>query len=593
MWGTRPLTERYNNPGALEYQSWMEKYGARLGPNGRYAAFDSPDAGYGVMSKVLDTYQNKHGLNTVAGIVNRWAPSSVDNNSTGTYTQKVAAALGVDPNAPLSPEQRPALMRAMASYESGRAAPSPKGASPASNGQQPMRNPWLGLNWPTDGNAQAGDLNPGMTPGSLLAARLGAAGMFDQVLPEGMSGGHASGGQAMPSSAEMSRAVAGNVSRETSSEGKPSLLDTILERAQSPAFQGGMMMFLDAARGGSGIDGYRAGVSGGASMQETMMKDMALKQKVAQQKAVKDLLARGEGMQGVPQPLLDIARATGDPSAVTAMLSRAGGTDDIKEFEYAVRGGFDGTFQQWMEKKKSMAGEYAKQLVYGQNEAGDVIPMQAGSKGDLKASGLPPGVKMQRDPIKFDAGTHFVLMDPTTRQPIATIPKNVDEVARQKEAGGLQGKAQGDLPAMESLGTDIIKKIEAVSADKNLDKMIGYRGYLPNVTPEARTLASKIEQLKGQAFLQAFQSLKGAGAITEMEGAKATAAMARMQEMVQSGQDYREALADFKSEVQRLMDVKRAQARGGRPAPAESVVPKQGETTAKRLRFNPATGDLE
>jgi len=322
MWGTRPLTERYNNPGALEYQSWMEKYGARLGPNGRYAAFDSPDAGYGVMSKVLDTYQNKHGLNTVAGIVNRWAPSSVDNNSTGTYTQKVAAALGVDPNAPLSPEQRPALMRAMASYESGREAPSPNGLSPASNGQQPMRNPWLGLNWPTDGNAQAGDLNPGMTPGSLLAARLGAAGMFDQVLPEGMSGGHASGGQAMPSSAEMSRAVAGNVSRETSSESKPSLLDTILERAQSPAFQGGMMMFLDAARGGSGIDGYRAGVSGGASMQETMMKDMALKQKAAQEKALTALLNDPVALKDAPKGLVALAQATKNPALLGEYLAR-------------------------------------------------------------------------------------------------------------------------------------------------------------------------------------------------------------------------------------------------------------------------------
>jgi hypothetical protein len=124
-----PLTIRYNNPGALEYQPWMAKYGASLGDNGRYAAFPSPDAGYQVMGKVLDTYQNKHGLNTVSGIVNRWAPASVDNNSTGTYTQKVAQALGVDPNTPISPEQRPALMQAMASYEAGRAAPMPGGGA--------------------------------------------------------------------------------------------------------------------------------------------------------------------------------------------------------------------------------------------------------------------------------------------------------------------------------------------------------------------------------------------------------------------------------------------------------------------------------
>lgn len=318
MWDTRPLTERYNNPGALEFQPWMEKYGAKVGPNGRYAAFETPDAGYGVMSKVLDTYQNKHGLNTVAGIVNRWAPANVDNNSTSTYTQKVASALGIDPHAPLSPEQRPALMRAMASYESGRAAPAPNGLSASPNGPQTMRNPWNGLYWPTDssGTAQTGELNPGMTPGSLLATRLGALGMFDQVLPDGMAVAQ----QPPPDTGR--GIVAGNVPRETPSESKPSLLDTILQRAQNPGFQSGMMMFLDAARGGSGIDGYRAGVAGGASMQETMMKDMALKQKAAQEKALTALLNDPVALKDAPKGLVALAQATKNPALLGQFLAR-------------------------------------------------------------------------------------------------------------------------------------------------------------------------------------------------------------------------------------------------------------------------------
>lgn len=132
-----PLTLRYNNPGAVEYSPWMSRYGATLGPGGRYASFPTPDAGYGVMSHILDTYRDKHGLNTVSGIINRWAPSSVDNNSTGTYIANVSRTLGIDPNAPLTAEMRPALMRAMAGYEAGKT-PAPMGlgmppsASPAS-----------------------------------------------------------------------------------------------------------------------------------------------------------------------------------------------------------------------------------------------------------------------------------------------------------------------------------------------------------------------------------------------------------------------------------------------------------------------------
>lgn len=142
---SQPLTLRYNNPGAVEFKPWMGAYGATLGPNGRYAQFETPDQGYSVMGRILDTYQNKHGLNTVSGIVNRWAPADVDNNSTGSYINSVSRRLGIDPNAPLAPEHRTPLIQAMAAYEAGRA-PAPMGGAappasstpPASPGAAPM-----------------------------------------------------------------------------------------------------------------------------------------------------------------------------------------------------------------------------------------------------------------------------------------------------------------------------------------------------------------------------------------------------------------------------------------------------------------------
>lgn len=136
-----PLSLRYNNPGAVEFQPWMGAYGGTLGPNGRYAQFPSLDAGYGAMSRILDTYQTKHGLNTVSGIVNRWAPSDVDNNNTSGYVNFVARNIGADPNAPLTPEQRQKLPQAMASFESGRnmmGVPMALGGPQASASPQPM-----------------------------------------------------------------------------------------------------------------------------------------------------------------------------------------------------------------------------------------------------------------------------------------------------------------------------------------------------------------------------------------------------------------------------------------------------------------------
>lgn len=53
------------------------------------------------------------------------------------------------------------------------------------------------------------------------------------------------------------------------------------------------------------------------------------------------------------------------------------------------------------------------------------------------------------------------------------------------------------------------------------------------------------EQLKGNAFLQAYQSLKGGGPITDREGAAATAAQSRLNES-QSEASYKQALEEMK-----------------------------------------------
>lgn len=58
-----------------------------------------------------------------------------------------------------------------------------------------------------------------------------------------------------------------------------------------------------------------------------------------------------------------------------------------------------------------------------------------------------------------------------------------------------------------------------------------------------------LDQIKGQAFLQAFQSLRGGGAITEREGTAATNAIARLN-AAQSEEEFAKSLGDLKRIVQ-------------------------------------------
>lgn len=120
-----PRGFRNNNPLNIEAGAFTQGQPGFSGSDGRFARFASMDQGVGAADKLLQVYANKHGLNTVGGIVNRWAPPS-DNNPTSTYAATVAKAIGVDPNAPVDmadPAMRQKIIRAMAQFENGRPLP--------------------------------------------------------------------------------------------------------------------------------------------------------------------------------------------------------------------------------------------------------------------------------------------------------------------------------------------------------------------------------------------------------------------------------------------------------------------------------------
>lgn len=70
---------------------------------------------------------------------------------------------------------------------------------------------------------------------------------------------------------------------------------------------------------------------------------------------------------------------------------------------------------------------------------------------------------------------------------------------------------------------------------------------MPIPATDAAGFQARLEQLGGRQFLQAFESLKGGGQITEVEGNKATNAMSRLQQTGQSEAEYRQAAEELKS----------------------------------------------
>jgi len=113
---------RNNNPGNIEKTS-VKWEGEIEGSDSRFATFSTPEAGMRAMQKNLLAYQDKYGINTVSGIVGRWAPSSENGaQSTSNYAATVANALGVSPNEQIDlhdPATMQKVSTAMAAVEAG------------------------------------------------------------------------------------------------------------------------------------------------------------------------------------------------------------------------------------------------------------------------------------------------------------------------------------------------------------------------------------------------------------------------------------------------------------------------------------------
>ena len=186
----------------------------------------------------------------------------------------------------------------------------------------------------------------------------------------------------------------------------------------------------------------------------------------------------------------------------------------------------------------------------------------------------------------------------------AAVDRRTQEVTRlatPEEVGGNQAAgnttvaneedrraAQQELPLIIQNAEQSISTIKQAIEHPGFDMRYGvssFGGVRPAIpdTPEAAAQAF-IDQIAGQAFLEAFESLKGGGHITEIEGDKATAARTRMLNQTQGAGAAREAALEFIGYIERGMERAKATAGGTYATPGPE---------APVLVYNPETGDFD
>lgn len=147
--------------------------------------------------------------------------------------------------------------------------------------------------------------------------------------------------------------------------------------------------------------------------------------------------------------------------------------------------------------------------------------------------------------------------------------QNAGKIALQQ-----QENAQ-NLPSTLSAAERAVKQIDELvgSADGKIKPHAGFNSavgfgvpglkYVPGT--DTASFHARLDQLKGGAFLEAFESLKGGGQITEVEGRKATQAITRM-DTATTEKEFVTAAREFQEVIRAGMD-KARRAAGQQVAP--------------------------
>lgn len=271
--------------------------------------------------------------------------------------------------------------------------------------------------------------------------------------------------------------------------------------------------------------------------------------------AFPDQFASSEFDKLKPRPLIGVPEGgLYDPNKGRVVVQGTPKTPaDVQAYQFARTpdgGNFAGTFEEW--KRASQQGgqeTFGNTPVWGTDEKGNPVLMQPSNRGGLRVAQMPPGVTPQRGGTsRVDLGTTVAILD-ANGTVIGYQPKDIAGEKRAGVVGTRQGENEVNAPGAVLKAEQMLTAVDGILNDPNLSKSVGVWslvGAVPN-TPQY-DFAQRAQQLQGQAFLQAFESLKGGGQITEVEGNKAQQAIGRLS-TAQSEKAYREALGELRGVI--------------------------------------------
>lgn len=110
---------RNNNPGNIRHGPSQWQGMSATQTDDEYIQFDDPVYGIRAMARLLQNYESRYELDTIRGIISRWAPPS--ENITSSYIDNVSRIVGALPDQKINVRDRmEPLVKAIILHENGR-----------------------------------------------------------------------------------------------------------------------------------------------------------------------------------------------------------------------------------------------------------------------------------------------------------------------------------------------------------------------------------------------------------------------------------------------------------------------------------------
>jgi len=177
--------------------------------------------------------------------------------------------------------------------------------------------------------------------------------------------------------------------------------------------------------------------------------------------------------------------------------------------------------------------------------------------------------------VRRDGRTEVVTSDGKPVMDARTDPSAIFDRSAAASAGTQAGKDAQGRDTTETAYINIMKTLDAFDDPKvksQASSSLGYMSMAPTLPGVNSDFRARMDQLKGEVFLQAYNTLRGSQGITDVEGEKATNAYARLGK-AQTPDEFYRALKDVRENATSMQNGIRARARRG-----QSAVPQLRQT---------------